>query len=151
VNHYKAMLGGRSQTKAKRERQAKAAQQIVIDRFGANAGTAPRIICGDLNDYIDGSEGISAVTGWNQVENVLDWLPNAADRWTHFFDTKNEYRQLDYILASSSLAASSSAVPEVVRKGLTKKAAQYTGPRFPDVTKTKEASDHCLLVWEATL
>lgn len=151
INHYKAMLGGRAETKAKRVRQAEATRQLVIDRFGANAGDAPWVICGDLNDFIDGHEGISAVTGWDQVENVVDRIPNPEDRWTHFFDREKEYRQLDYLLVSKSLAATSAAAPELIRKGLSTKATQYTGPRFPGVTNKQEASDHCPLVWEASL
>ena len=150
VTHFKSMLGGRAETKAKRQRQAAAAQQIVKDRFGATAGNAPWIICGDLNDYIDGHEGIGDVTSWNQAENVLLRAP-ATEQWTHFWDKQKEYRQIDYLLVSQSLAAASSAVPEVIRKGLTTKATNYTGPRFPGVTDKSEASDHCPLVFDVTL
>jgi hypothetical protein len=44
------------------------------------------------------------------------------------------------------------AVPEIVRKGLTKLADRYTGPRFPEVGTVKPvASDHCPVVIDLTL
>lgn len=151
VNHLKSMMGGRAQTKARRKLQAEAVRKIVEDRFGTtDAGLQPWVVLGDLNDYLDGKEGIGALTGWSELENVLDRLP-AEERWTHFFDREKEYRQLDYLLVSKGLAAASGAAPVVVRQGLSLKATEYTGPRFPEVTKSKEASDHCPLAFDITL
>ncbi len=152
VNHFKSMMGGRAQTKARRQKQAAEVKEIVTGRFGKqNTGSAPWIIAGDLNDYIDGKEGITDVTGWNQVENVLDRLPSG-ERWTHFFEREDEYRQLDYLLVSNALAGASSAKPSLVRNGLCKNASRYTGPRFDGVGKsTPAASDHCPLVFSVNL
>lgn len=152
VNHFKSMIGGRAQTSAKRRKQAEAVRRIVEDRFGtADTGSAPWVVCGDFNDYIDGHEGISALTGWDQVENVLDRLP-AADRWTHFYEGGREYRQLDYLLLSQGLASASPGTPVVVRNGLCTKADRYAGPRFDGVGKsTPAASDHCPLAFQINL
>ena len=151
VNHFKSMMGGRAQTKARRRKQAEAVRRIVEDRFGEAAGSEPWMICGDLNDYVDGKEGIAPVTGWDQVENVLNRLPEE-DRWTHFYEDQREYRQLDYLLVSQGLAAASPGEPFLVRNGLCKNAERYQGPRFSGVGKsTPAASDHCPLVFRVTL
>ena len=102
------------------------------------------------------SAWIAELVEWSQVENVVNRLP-AEDRWTHYFrersaPRKDSYEQLDYLLLSKSLAASTPAVPEIVRKGLTKRADRYTGPRFPEVGEAKPvASDHCPVVLDVTL
>ena len=154
VNHLKSMLGGRAQTRARRELQAKTVKQIVTDRFGAAAGGERFVILGDLNDYMttdaSGPPGIGDIVNWNQVENVIERLP-AADRWTHYFAGGNDYKQLDYILASQALTPAIQSV-EIVRKGLPKKAVKYTGPRFPGVgEKEPKASDHCPVVMVLSL
>ncbi len=167
VNHFKSMLdkndpkNGRRNTRAKRELQAKSVKEIVDTRLGKKAGKKPFIVLGDLNDYLEtdeaGSSGISEIVEWNQLENVVNRLPEA-DRWTHYFrerapgPKKDSYHQLDYLLLSTSLAASSPGVPEIVRKGLTKAADRYTGPRFPEVGDPKPvASDHCPVVLDVEL
>lgn len=167
VNHLKSMLdktdpkNGRKNTRAKRVLQSKTVKSIVTDRFGTNAGQASFAIVGDLNDYRDptepvGTDGISEIVGWSQVENVVDRIADPALRWTHFYDqTKalnakpEAYRQLDYILLSKSLAAKTAAVPEIVRKGICKRAVLNTVARFPGVGEAKPAaSDHCPVVIE---
>lgn len=50
-NHFKSMIGGRAQTRAKRREQVQAVKKIITDRFGREAGRYPFIIAGDLNDY----------------------------------------------------------------------------------------------------
>jgi endonuclease/exonuclease/phosphatase family metal-dependent hydrolase len=152
VNHFKSMMGGRAQTKARRQKQAAEVKKIVTDRFGkTNTGSAAWIIAGDLNDFIDGKEGIAGVTSWNQVENVLDRLPSD-ERWTHFFEREDEYRQLDYLLVSKGLSGASPGKPVLVRDGLCLNADRYTGPRFPGIgPSSPAASDHCPLIFSVNL
>ncbi|MFI8305083.1 endonuclease/exonuclease/phosphatase family protein [Streptomyces sp. NPDC085927] len=155
VNHFKSMMGGRPETREKRQRQAAKVEELVTGRFGsASPGDHPFVILGDLNDYLgpDGSSGIEGLVEWDQVENVVTRLPEA-DRWTHFFQEGKEYRQLDYLLPSASVAAASSeSVPEILRKGMPLRAVRYTGPRFPGVgTDKPKASDHCPVVMDFTI
>jgi len=165
VNHLKSMLDknnpsqGRKTTRAKRVKQAAEVKKIVEARFGANPGAAGRwAVVGDLNDFLVPSQGttsgITSLVTWPEVENVVDRLP-VAERWTHFFAGapagEPRVRQLDYLLLSSSLAAASLAVPTIVRKGLSTKATEATGPRFPGVTATSFASDHCPVGIDITL
>jgi hypothetical protein len=77
---------------------------------------------------------------------------DADDRWTHFFDAKDEYKQLDYLLLSKSLADASEALPEIMRKGMPLAATHYTGERFVGVGEHKLiASDHCPVVMEVVI
>lgn len=157
INHLKSMLDkkhpdeGRKNTRDKRMKQAAEVKKIVEERFGAESpGSKHWIILGDFNDYLGAGQGttsgITDLVTWSEVKNVVDRLP-VAERWTHFFDeakgNEPKVRQLDYILLSSSLAAENPAPPIVVRKGLSTKATQATGKRFPGVTDKFEASDHC--------
>ncbi|MFI8192075.1 endonuclease/exonuclease/phosphatase family protein [Streptomyces sp. NPDC085946] len=149
VNHFKSMRGGRPATRGKRQRQAAKVKELVTGRFGSAApGDHPFVVLGDLNDYLgpDGGSGIDGLVEWDQVENVVTRLPEA-DRWTHYFKGGDEYRQLDYLLPSASLArASAESVPDILRKGMPLRAIRYTGPRFPGVgTDRPKASDHCPL------
>lgn len=156
VNHFKSMLDknnpsqGRKNTRAKRVKQAAQVKKLVQARFGPSPGSAPWAILGDLNDFLGPGQGTtSGITGlvrWSEVENVVDRLP-VQERLTHFFDDapagEPRVRQLDYILLSSSLAAATNAHPVIERRGLSTKATEAPGPRFPGVTAKSEASDHC--------
>jgi len=166
VNHFKSMLdkhdakNGRRNTRAKRQLQAKTVKEIVQARLGKQAGKHPFIVLGDLNDYLEsdetGSTGIDELVDWGQLENVVERRPED-DRWTHYFreqaaPKKGSYHQLDYLLLSNSLAARTPTAPDIVRKGLTRAADRYTGPRFPEVGDPKPvASDHCPVVLDLTL
>jgi endonuclease/exonuclease/phosphatase family metal-dependent hydrolase len=156
VNHFKSMIGGRNQTRGKRERQATQVMDLVTQRFGHQApGDHPFVILGDLNDYLepngDGSSGIDQLVTWDQVENVVRRLPDD-EQWTHYFAGGNEYRQLDYLLPSASLAQAAPAsetAPEIFRKGTALRAVRYKGPRFPGIGLDKpKASDHCPVIFE---
>jgi endonuclease/exonuclease/phosphatase family metal-dependent hydrolase len=147
VNHFKSMIGGRAATRPRRERQGEAVKRLIIDRFGSTAGDRPFVILGDFNDYLEtdseGPPGITALTDWDQVENVVERLPTS-ERWTHYWARGNEYRQLDYLLLSSMLADSSPGSPEIMRKGLPLRADRYQGERFLGVGRDRpQASDHC--------
>lgn len=151
VNHFKSMIGGRKETRPKRERQAAKVMEIVTERFGSAPGDSPFVVLGDLNDYMeadsDGNSGIADLVGWDQVENVVTRLPED-DQWTHYWAGGNEYRQLDYLLPSTSLAASTAAPPEIYRKGVPLRATRYTGPRLFGVgLDNPKASDHSPVVF----
>ncbi|MGW3645042.1 endonuclease/exonuclease/phosphatase family protein [Streptomyces sp. NPDC000878] len=152
VNHFKSMSGGRRQTREKRVQQAAKVRELVTERFGPTPGDSPFVILGDLNDYMEtnaeGSPAIGDLVDWDQVENVVTRLPTD-EQWTHFWAEEDEYRQLDYLLPSASLAAATVAVPEIFRQGLPLRAVKYTGPHLIGVGKDKpKASDHCPVVFE---
>jgi len=161
VNHLKSMLdksdsdNGRRNTAPRRREQAKAVRKIVTDRFGKDAGEYPWVVLGDLNDYMEsdsqGKPSIGDLVEWDQLENVVDRLPEG-ERWTHFFKGSGAipagYHQLDYVLPSTSLAAKVEKV-EIMRKGQPLRAERYTGPRFDGIGRDRpKASDHCPVVIE---
>lgn len=165
VNHLKSMMGGRAQTRARREIQARAVKRIIKDRFGPNAGDQPFVVAGDLNDYPEsddqGTTGIDELVSWDQLENVVDRLP-IPDRWTHYFKGRGGrdaiapgYHQLDYLLVSRALAESTTnaqTAPVIVRNGLPTRADRYAGPRFDNIGRDKpKASDHCPLAIDLSL
>jgi endonuclease/exonuclease/phosphatase family metal-dependent hydrolase len=120
VNHLKSMMGGRAATRERRRIQAEAVKEIVTERFGAQPSDEPFVVLGDLNDYIEADakaeSGITSLVEWDQVENVVARLPEG-ERWTHYYASGGDYRQLDYLLPSRALATSSPAAPEIVRGG----------------------------------
>lgn len=147
VNHFKSMIGGRAETRERRLRQSQAVKTIITDRFGDEAGNQPFVVLGDLNDYVEpdkaGESGIAELIGWDQVTNVVERLPED-ERWTHYWDDGDEYRQLDYLLVSKGLAGGSDDAPEIMRKGSPRRATRYTGERFIGVGEDEpKASDHC--------
>ncbi len=143
VNHFKSMLGGRSQTMNRRKDQAERVVQIIKDKYGNDPSKEIFAVIGDLNDYLP-SAGLNPLLSQPWLENVITRLPQA-DQWTHWYDKDNSVAQLDYILLSKKLAdANPAALPSIVRKGLAKKCTQYTGPRFSGVGPIRPAaSDHC--------
>lgn len=167
VNHLKSMFDkkdpchGRRRTRERREGQARAVKDIVIQRFGEKAGEHPFVVLGDLNDYLEdddqGKTGIEELVRWEQVENIVERRPED-DRWTHFFKGNRRcgipqaYRQLDYILLSRALADTNRGLPLIERRGSPKRAEKYRGPRFPGVGwDAPKASDHCPVVMDLTV
>lgn len=165
VNHFKSMLDlnnpsqGRKTTRAKRVKQAAEVKAIVQARFGTNPGGAAWAVVGDLNDFLGSGQGttsgITDLVTWSAVENVVDRLSDATARWTHFFEGapagEPRVRQLDYILLSTSLAAATTAMPVIERRGLSTKATEAPVQRFPGVTANMEASDHCPVAIDITV
>jgi predicted extracellular nuclease len=148
VNHFKSMNGGRQETMPVREIQSSRVVEIIKSRFGEDPGQGTWVVAGDFNDYMP-SEGLEPLLSQPWVENVLERLPKE-NRWTHYYAGGDEYNQLDYLLISKALAeANPTALPEVERRGLPKRALKVTGDRFPGVGfNHPKASDHCPLVIE---
>jgi len=155
-NHFKSMMGGRSATKEKRVRQSKAVRNIVRDRFGQNrTGQPPEnrfVILGDFNDYRGTGSGITALTNWGEVQDVVRRLPND-EEWTHYYARERKTSQLDYLMLSDSLARAHDGVrPQIWRAGLPWRASAYDGPRFEGVGQNKpKASDHCPVTFDLDL
>jgi endonuclease/exonuclease/phosphatase family metal-dependent hydrolase len=151
INHLKSMMGGRGNTHERRKLQAKHVRKIVTEVFGAQAGQHPFCIVGDLNDYPQtdehGPTALTKLTKWDQVENVIERLPED-EQWTHYYDDRDSYTQLDYILLAKGLESAVQSV-EIERRGLPRRAERYDGPRFPGVGENSpKASDHCALIVE---
>lgn len=147
-NHFKSMIPTRTRTRARRLAQARATKKIVTDRFGESSGRNQFAIVGDLNDYRASGGSLNSLLNWDQVEDVVERLP-ADDRWTHYWARESEYRQLDYLLLSNSLARRNTGRPRIERAGLPWRATRYTGPRYEGVgTDRPKASDHCPITFD---
>lgn len=157
VNHLKSMFDKgnltpaqkRKKTGVKRKAQCKEVLDIIQKKYN-NPEQANWAVVGDLNDYPDQSTSLKLLLESPWMENIVQSrIANAAERWTHFWDTtevpvEERYKQIDYIFLSKKLADSNpSATPVIIRKGIITKATKYTGPRFAEVTDKQGASDHC--------
>jgi endonuclease/exonuclease/phosphatase family metal-dependent hydrolase len=142
VNHFKSMIGGRPATKKKRETQAKRVAEIIDARWAAGDYQGNYMVLGDLNDYPEGDTGLRALLDHPGLMNVVARLPED-QRWTHYYNKGNEYRQLDYIFLSPLLRDRNTDLPGIMRKGMAHRAERYTGDRFPEVGENEpKASDH---------
>jgi endonuclease/exonuclease/phosphatase family metal-dependent hydrolase len=151
VNHFKSMSGGRDNTRAKREEQAKRVSKLIDDRFTGLGFNANFIVLGDLNDYIDNKSALRVLVEHVGMENVLNRLPQK-ERWTHYYKGENEYKQLDYLLLSKGLAHKNHGTPAVMRMGLPYRAGEYDGPRFEGVGyDNPKSSDHAPLYMDIDL
>jgi len=177
--HLKSMGGprgdlpGRDASMPVRMAEAKAVRRIIEDRFGKDhAGDKRWLICGDMNDYRErvliGGDAFAGYT-FDPVQepdsclnvlladsfavNLMERRPEL-DRWTLYHTRGPKERhlcQLDYILASPSLAErNAKAVPEIVRGGQPYRTPFPPGqevPRYPRVGWDRpKASDHCPVV-----
>jgi endonuclease/exonuclease/phosphatase family metal-dependent hydrolase len=150
VQHFKSMMGGRAKTRARRLVQVDKALEIIKERFGRSAGREPFVVLGDFNDYMhtddEGEPAIGALVQWSQVKNVVKRLPRE-EQWTHYYDDRDKYTQLDYLLPSRALAEASPDPPEIMRKGMPRRAKRYTGVRLTGIGENQpKASDHCAVV-----
>jgi endonuclease/exonuclease/phosphatase family metal-dependent hydrolase len=138
VNHLKAQDKKNPSSIARRRRQAEEVVQFA--KAAADDGKLP-VVLGDLNvDFLK-----PVTPGDNSLEPLVnaDFLkdPFPAGTWTHYYTPDKEISRLDYIFVHKSLTA---VGPDVIRKGLTTKCQQYTGPRYPTIgPEHTEASDHC--------
>ncbi|MEO5322455.1 endonuclease/exonuclease/phosphatase family protein [Mesorhizobium sp. CC13] len=174
--HFKSMgsprngLNGREATMPIRNAEARAVRRIIENRFGKDHAADKRwVICGDLNDYRERIViGGDAFQGYNFTpveetascldvflgdgfaENLVERRPDM-DRWTLYHTRGPQERhlcQLDYILASPSLARmNSQAVPDIVRRGQPWRTIFPPGQdvdRYPRAGWDRpKASDHC--------
>ena len=150
VNHFKSMLDtkaknseeARGNTKPKRVEQAKKVVEIIDSQWKDKNYNGNFAILGDLNDYPDKETSLKSLLDHQGLVNIIGRL-STDDQWTHFYAKAKEYKQLDYIFLSKSLADKNPGKPGIMRKGIAKKAVKYTGPRFDEVGDVKPvASDH---------
>jgi len=179
INHFKSKLvqGDTAQEREaaseraveKRTRQAKMVRKLLKDRFaGADYNKQLFAVVGDLNDQ-PRSGALNRLVSHANLENVLDRLP-ADQRWTHYYKSKGQVSQFDYLLLSPALSqACGGASPTVNRAGLgfrelstknqgvlprevslvTKEGAaedvkvDFRFGRLPEVSPSLVASDHC--------
>ena len=151
INHFKSMMGGRDETRARRAEQAGRVAAIIDETWKDEDYEGNFVVLGDFNDYPDAQTSLANLVNHPGLENVVARLPED-ERWTHFWAGGNEYRQLDYLLLSKSLAAANAAGPGIMRKGLPYRAERYQGPRFDNVGESSpKASDHALLYMDVDL
>ena len=144
VNHLKSKLGGEAGTSEKRNRQSTRVAQIIQERFG-NDNDACFAVLGDFNDSPD-AQCLKPLL--DELENVVSRLPED-EQWTHYWDSKKQTNQFDYILLSGAISKKSDGLPVIERRGLADYAKAYEGPRFPGVgPEGTEASDHCAVFME---
>jgi endonuclease/exonuclease/phosphatase family metal-dependent hydrolase len=155
ICHFKSMSPSREETRSAREAEARAVKKILQSRFG-DPSKHDWLVVGDLNDYTE-TDGITDVAhslhplldnGFS--EDLVKRISDPKDRWTQYHPSDRSYQQLDYVLASPSLAAkNANAVPTIIRQGLPYRAERYSGARWPRVGYDRpKASDHCPVVVE---
>lgn len=151
VNHFKSMMEGREVTKSRRVEQVEKVADIIDERWKKSKYEGNFVVLGDFNDYLDKNTSLSALTSHKGLVHVSERIKEK-DRWTHFWAGGNEYRQLDYLLLSKSLAASNTNSPEIMRKGLPFRAEKYEGERLDFVGHDNpKASDHCPIYMDLKL
>jgi endonuclease/exonuclease/phosphatase family metal-dependent hydrolase len=151
VNHFLSMMEGREESHDRRQEQVAGVANILDARWQPLNYAGNFVVLGDFNDYVDSETALNPLVQHPQLENVVDRLP-AADRWTHYYASEGDYRQLDYILISKQLANATTKKPSIMRKGLPHRATKYTGKRFDDVGENDpKASDHCPVLMELEL
>jgi len=155
VCHFKSMSPTREETRPIREAEAMAVRKIIEMRF-PDPAQSDWLVVGDLNDYteIDGMPDAEHSL-WPLLDggfsiDLIKRIQDPLDRWTHFYSQDSSYQQLDYMLASPSLAWKNYGVrPRIIRAGLPYRAERYLGPRWPRVGYDRpKASDHCPVVME---
>jgi len=150
INHFKSIIPSREKTAQKRSQQSKMVVEIVKNRFSNKLSSGSFVILGDLNDYRENgkaSEGLTPLLNQPWLVDPIFRLPKD-ERWTFYFDRKNHYSQLDYILLPKELAQKNNkSVPIIIRKGQPLRAGgldQYSG-----IGKDRpKASDHCPIAFD---
>ena len=151
ANHFKSMMGGRLSTKPRRQEQVERVAEIITQRWESANYEGNYIVLGDFNDYVDNDTSLGALIDHPGLVNVSNRIQED-ERWTHYWAGGNEYRQLDFILLSKSLADNSTNSPAIMRQGLPWRAERYTGDRFDLVGENHpKASDHCPIYMDLEL
>ncbi|MFC1619298.1 endonuclease/exonuclease/phosphatase family protein [Candidatus Neomarinimicrobiota bacterium] len=151
VNHFKSMMGGRDNTRERREGQVEKVAELITEHWKKGNYKGNFVVLGDFNDYLDPNTSLTALMNHQGLVNVSERIENA-DRWTHYWAGGNSYSQLDFILLSKGLAEHNGNVPETMRKGLPWRAERYSGERFDFVGESSpKASDHCPLYMDIDL
>lgn len=132
VNHFKAQDG----TKRSVERRTRQAQRVAgFVKAAVAAGRYP-IVIGDLNVDPKTDKSLASLL---KHPNLQDPFPDGT--WTHYYTSHKKISRLDYILPDKRLKVAGTTI---IRNGLTTKASQYSGPRYPTIGQEHtEASDHC--------
>lgn len=151
LNHFKSMMGGRDETRARRVAQAERVAAIVDARWEKSGYKGNFIVLGDFNDYPQDQTSLSALLDHKGLANVLTRLPKA-EQWTHYYAGGNSYSQLDYLLLSAGLAKANAGSPAVMRLGLPWRAQKVTAKRLDGVGDNEpKASDHAALFMDIAL
>jgi len=139
INHFKAQ-DGKSSSTTKRINQSK--RVITLAKKAKTDGKHP-VVMGDLNIDIKQTDYDQSLNDVYNSTLLADPFKTIPDHWTHFYSSKKTVSRLDYILVDKDLS-NSVASTAIMRKGLTKKCKQYTGPRLASMQNNDlEASDHC--------
>jgi endonuclease/exonuclease/phosphatase family metal-dependent hydrolase len=179
VNHLKSKMAETAteakQAEKQRTHQAKAVMAHLHDRFGNDFENAWFAVVGDFNDGPD-SKCLAALVdnAQSSLTNVLDRLPAATERWTHYYRGESTVTQFDYILLSPKLNADTGKKrPIIERRGIgfervlkdgspgprkvhferrdddpNRTDIDFQFPRFKGVTPSLYASDHCPVTFE---
>lgn len=146
VNHFKSLMGGRSNTYNRRKEQVDRVSEIITDHWKDKDYDGNFIVLGDFNDYLDNQTSLTSLVNHEGLVNVSKDL-SSDEGWTHYWASGGSYSQLDFILISKTLAENNDNIrPEIMRKGLPWRADKYTGERFDEVGEdSPKASDHAPL------
>jgi endonuclease/exonuclease/phosphatase family metal-dependent hydrolase len=178
VNHLKSKYAETPEERVRadglRRRQSERIKGLLRERFPGNRYTSAWFaVLGDLNDE-PLSDPVKPITDEADLSNVIERVPDVRDRWTHWYRSENDVSQLDYILVSPALdAATAGAIPRIERRGISFSRILTDGgtgptqtdlhsvdgdsdpdrisfrfPRFPEVSPTSYASDHCPVFFE---
>jgi endonuclease/exonuclease/phosphatase family metal-dependent hydrolase len=152
VNHFKSKLvtgatpaalkSATQRALEKRRSQATQVLQLLHERFpGTRYDTASFAVVGDLNDEPT-SAAIRPLIEDGRLENAVDRLP-ATERWTHFYKSKGQVSQFDYLLLSPKLSASSAGtMPFIQRGGIGfREASKKDGAPLPAQAKLVKGDD----------
>lgn len=146
IVHLKAPWPDRARARAVRAAEAQAIRALVTRSMGRPAETWWMVL-GDLNEPDRGPH--SALAPLLEGGFAVDLMRRVApgQRWTYHVPGTAHYDRPDGMLASPALAAAfPTARPEILRQGLDRGAARYTGDRLIGVGPLRpHASDHAAL------